>query len=210
MAKKKLQKQRTSLKFVLGKLDQILDQHKLMIKQSEDIARKEDAAIDEEKKVEQLEQRSLDEIKNLEKLEQEIKENVEMHPLKNVTFRDVARGAIGALVGIIVHNTIIYGPEFGASLDYLRASILFPLSFAVGATLIYATGFRKIKDKTIFYLLPIRAITIYIVAILVVILVFTLFNPEFGYDFGLSYKQVAAGSLSATVGAATADLIGRD
>ena len=87
--------------------------------------------------------------------------------------------------------------------------MLYLLSFIIGAVFLYVTGFRKIKDVKVLAFLPIRLIVLYITSILMAILVLYFFHPEFGNSFILSFKQVATVTLTAILGACTADLIGK-
>lgn len=192
------------------KLELVLKQQKQIIHEEKDIESDEKITEKEEEKIENLEEKSLSELEKLEKLEAEIKESVREHPLKRITYHDIARGSVGAFVGIVVHYTFTYGVEVANNLSVNRASFLFILTFIVGALFLYATGFRKVKDPNIVIFLPFRMITLYMVALVLTIVVLYLYYPTFGHDFWLSYKQVAAVNLSAVVGACTADLIGRD
>lgn len=203
-------KKKVSLTDIDKKLDLVLKQQKQVIKEEKDIEKEEAIAEKEEEKIESLEEKSLSEIEKLEKLEQEIKKSVSEHPLKRITYRDIARGTVGAFIGIVVHYTFTYGVEIAKDLTVSRASLIFILSFLVGSVFLYATGFRKINDPNIVIFLPIRMIILYITALVLTIFVLYLYYPNFGHDFWLSYKQVAAVNLSAVVGACTADLIGRD
>ena len=74
----------------------------------------------------------------------------------------------------------------------------------------YATGFRKIKDPKILMFLPIRLIVLYLTAIVMSVLVLLFFNAGFGNNFEDAFKQVSTVTLTAIIGACTADLIGKE
>jgi uncharacterized membrane protein len=203
-------KKKVSLSDIDRKLELVLKQQKQIIHEEKDIEKEEMLTEKEEGKIENLEEKSLNELEKLEKLEGEIKDSVREHPLKRITYHDIARGSVGAFVGIVVHYTFTYGVAVSEDLTVTRASLIFILSFVVGLIFLYATGFRKIKDPNVIIFLPMRMITLYTVALALTIIVLYLYYPTFGHDFWLAYKQVAAVNLSAVVGACTADLIGRD
>lgn len=192
------------------KLELILKQQKLIIFKENDIEKEESLTEKEEEKIENLEEKSISELEKLEKLEEEIKDSVKEHPLKRITYHDIARGSVGAFVGIVVHYTFTYGVEIADNLSVNRASFLFILTFIIGAVFLYATGFRKVRDPNMIIFLPLRMIILYTLALTLTVVVLYLYYPTFGHDFWLAYKQVSAVNLSAVVGACTADLIGRD
>ena len=74
----------------------------------------------------------------------------------------------------------------------------------------YETGYREIKEKRFLGILPKRATAIYITSIVMIPIIFFLFNQlNFSNPVGM-YKEIAVTSVLAAVGAGTADLIGRD
>lgn len=163
----------------------------------------------EETKVEAEEEEEIKELKKLEKIELKIKEKIEPHPLKKITYKDIAKGALGAFIGVVAHYTFIYGIHVAEQIDILRATILFPLAYFIGGVFLYATGFRKVSTKMLWFL-PIRLTVLYIISIIMAIAVLYLFQPEFTHNFWEGYKQVAAVTLTALIGACTADLIGKE
>jgi len=160
-------------------------------------------------KIETEERTELAELKKLEELEAQIKTSVEPHPLKKITYKDVAKGALGAFIGVVAHYTFIYGIHVAAELDMVRATLLFPLSYVLGGVFLYVTGFRKVSRKMLWFL-PVRLTVLYAISLLMAIGVLYLFHPEFAHSFADSYKQVAAVTLTALIGACTADLIGQE
>jgi len=149
-------------------------------------------------------------LKELEAFEKEIKEQVGAHPLRRITYKDIAKGSIGALVGVAAHYSFVYGVKVAAEIDVVRATLLFPISYALGGVFMYLTGFRKIKDPKLLSFLPVRLTILYFTAVITSMLVLLLFNPEFLHNFWDSYKQVATVTLTAVIGACTADLIGKE
>jgi len=222
MAKKKAAKEssktpRSGLGEINRKLDLILKEQKKTEKKEEEIEREEErlekeegAELGEEKKIEKLEEKEVSELEKLEKMEEEIKKRVAPHPLKRITLQDLARGSVGALFGAVAHYTFIYGIEVAEKITFARAIFLFAFSFFIGAVFLYATGFRKIKDPKVLMFLPVRLFVLYLTAIVMSILVLLFFQPAFGHTFEEAFKQVSTVTLTAIIGACTADLIGKD
>jgi len=214
--KTKVKKIRSSTKkktSVNNKLDRILAAEGQLLKEENRIEKEEQSIETEEKAVDKIEatiQKEESDIEKLEKMEEEIKTEVGGHPLANVTFKDIAKGMIGAFIGLAIHYTFVYGVEIAQNLTMTRATIMFPLTFLVGLLFIYATGFRKIQDKKILIYMPLRLFVLYACSLIVSILVLYLFYPTFGNSFEESYKMVAGVMLAAVVGACTADLLGKE
>lgn len=194
---------RVTLDSVNRKLDRILKYHKTLEKTTKEISEDEAEEL-------QREEQTLEELKKLEALEREVAEQVKTHPLKKITYKDVARGMVGAFFGAVAHYTFVYGIKVAHDITIVRATILFPLSFIIGAIFLYVAGFRKIQDKKIMWFLPVRLLVLYATALVTSVIVLYLFNPEFGVNFIESYKQVATVSLSAIIGATAADLLGKE
>ncbi len=194
---------RVSLEEVSDKLDKLLAaQKKLLAKEVE--AEKEEELVEREEKEE------LKELKELETFEKEIVKEVGAHPLRRLTYKDIAKGSIGAFIGVTAHYTFVYSIKVAAEINVVRATLLFPISYALGAVFMYLTGFRKIKDPKLLSFLPVRLTVLYLVAIVTGILTLWLFNPEFFYDPLFTYKQIATVTLTAVIGACTADLVGKE
>ncbi|MBW3002581.1 DUF2391 family protein [Candidatus Woesearchaeota archaeon] len=150
------------------------------------------------------------ELQKLEEIEKKIKEKSESHPLKKITYHDIAKGALGAFIGIVAHYTVIYGIHIAEELTVPRATLLFVLSYIIGGIFLYATGFRKVSPRMMWFL-PVRLTTLYGISLIMSVAVLYLFFPEFLHHFFWEgYKQVAAVTLTALIGACTADLIGKE
>jgi len=180
----------------------------------EDINKKIDAlnrkiekiATQETKELKEEEQ----ELKKLEIIEKKIKQKVEAHPLKKITYHDIAKGALGAFIGIVAHYTVIYGVHIAEEITVTRATLLFFLAYALGGVFLYATGFRKVSTRLMWFL-PVRLTVLYIISLFMAVAVLYLFFPDFTHHFFWEgYKQVAAVTLTALIGACTADLIGKE
>lgn len=182
------------------KLNKILKNQKLILEE-------EAEELKEEKKIESEEE---EELRKLKAIHAEITEELGAHPLTKITIRDIAKGAIGSFIGVVAHFTFFYGIEVAEWLSMARATALFPISFAIGGIFMYATGFRKIKDKKILSFLPVRLVVLYLVSLIVSMLVLAFFSPEFSHGFEIAYKQLSTVTLIAVVGACTADLIGKE
>lgn len=151
------------------------------------------------------------EITKLNELENELKKEVkEQHPLTKITYNDITKGSLGAIVGIVLHYTILKGVELAQALDMARAIIIYPISFIIGLVFLYVTGFRKVKQRKVMLFLPVRITVLYTVAIAITVAMLYLLNPAFGQSLSESFKMVAAVSLPAVIGACTADVLGRE
>ena len=174
------------------------------------LLRRQQKLFSEEKEVDAEEHKELDQLRKLEAVEQQVVQELGEHPLTKITIRDIARGTIGAFIGVVAHFTFFYGIEVAEWLSITRATLLYPLSFMVGGIFMYATGFRKINDKRVLAFLPTRLIVLYAVALIVSALVLFFFSPEFTRHLDVAYKQLATVTLIAIMGACTADLIGKE
>ena len=172
-------------------------------KTEEEIKKKEAEIIKEEKEVEK-------ETEKVEKLEKEIKREVQERPLTKFSMKDVNKGIIGAFIGVVAHFAFIYGKEIAKDISTTRATILIIFSYVLIIILMYETGYRNIKEKRLLLILPRRATAIFITSILIILVIFFLFNQINLTDLTGLYKQIAVTSVLASLGAGTADLIGRD
>ena len=214
MAKKKAISKKAdhkpSLSSISKKLDLILDEQKKLEREEKEVEALEKEELTEEESVEKEEEKGLSELEKLQNLEQEVKKQVIPHPLKTITYKDIARGSIGALFGAFADYTFLYSIEVAKSITLVRAIFVFILSLIIGGIFLYATGFRKIKDPKIVIYLPIRLIVLYVTSIAISIIVLWFFVPSFGATFESGFKQVSTTTLLAMIGACTADLLGRN
>lgn len=213
MAKKKVKKagsKSASLSQINKKLDLILSEQKNLEKEERKVESLEKEELAEEAEVEKEEEKELSELQKLERLEETVRKEVVPHPLKTITYKDLARGSIGALFGSVAHYTFLYGIEVAEKITFFKAILLFVLSLAVGGLFLYATGFRKIKDPKLIILFPIRLILLYAISIIMSSVVLWFFEPTFGHSFDESFKQLSTTTLLAIIGACTADLLGRE
>ena len=169
----------------------------------EEIEKKEAELITEEKKVEK-------EAEKVEALEKEIKKEVTTKPLSKLTMRDINKGIIGAFIGVVAHFAFIYGRQIAKDLTTARAVVLIVFSYVLIVVLMYETGYREVKEKRILGIFPKRATAIYITSIIVIPIIFFLFNQLNLADPVDLFKQIAVSSVFASIGAGTADLIGKN
>src|SRR3989344_5653714 len=171
-----------------SKLDQINKKLDKLIRIESD--QSEDQEEDSEK-IENLEKKQ---IKELEELEENLIKEIGDHPIRKITQKDIAKGVIGAFVAEILSLT--------------RISFMYIVSFFIGAIFLYATGFRKVKQIRVLKFLPLRVTVIYMVSLITISLVLTLFNQYNSIEE--LYRQVGVLSLPAIIGASAADLIGEN
>ena len=172
-------------------------------KKEEEIEKNEIEIMTEEKKLEK-------ETEKVEKIEKQIKREVEEKPLTKLSMKDINKGIIGAFVGVVAHFAFIYGRELAKDISTTRATVLLVASYLVIIILMYETGYRQIKEKRLLLILPRRATAIYITSLIMIVVIFFLFNLiDLSKPLDL-YKQIAVTSVLSSMGAGTADLIGRD
>lgn len=172
-------------------------------KKEMEIEKKEAEIIDEEKKIEE-------EAERIEKMEMDIKKEVTARPLTRFNMKDLNKGIIGAFIGVVAHFAFVYGKEIAKSISTTRATVLIIFSYLLIIILMYETGYREIKEKRLLGILPKRATAIYLTSIVIILVIFLLFNQINLSDITGTYKQIAVTSVLAALGAGTADLIGRD
>ncbi|MBI3035815.1 DUF2391 family protein [Candidatus Woesearchaeota archaeon] len=172
-------------------------------RKEEDIEKKETQIITEEKKIEK-------ETENVQKIEKEIKKEVTIKPLRAIGIKDLSKGIIGAFIGVVAHFAFIYGKQIASDITAVRATILFTFSYLLIIILMYETGYREIKEKRLLGILPKRATAIYFTSLVMIPIIFFLFNQLNLSNLTELYKQIAVTSVLSSVGAGTADLIGRD
>lgn len=172
-------------------------------KKEEEIEEKEAEIIGEEKRIER-------ETEKVEKLERDIKREVTARPLTKFSMKDLNKGIIGAFIGVVAHFAFIYGKEIAKDISTTRATILIIFSYLLIIILMYETGYREIKEKRLLGILPKRATAIYLTSVVIILVIFLLFNQINLSDITGTYKQIAVTLILASLGAGTADLIGRD
>jgi uncharacterized membrane protein len=190
---------------VNDKLDLIIRNERKILKNQKKIVLEEQEQSEDQENLEDLEKKQLQELDDLEK---QIYDQVGKHPLTKITIRDFFKGMVGAFVGIISHFAFSKGVEIAMKISNFQAGMLYLVSFIIGAVLLYATGFRRIKQVKFFSFMPVRILVLYSVAILTVTAVLTIFKQY--HSLNELYKQVAVVSLPAIIGAGAADLIGRE
>src|SRR3989338_2919061 len=197
------------MKDALRELDILAEEKKVedkvegLEKKEEKMEKKELAIMAEEKKIEK-------ETEKVEKMEKEIKREVTTKPLSTITIKDLSKGVIGAFIGVVAHFAFIYGKQIASDITMTRASTLLAFSYVLIIILMYETGYREIKEKKILGILPKRATAIYLTSLIMIPIIFFLFNQLNLSNLTELYKQIAVTSVLASVGAGTADLIGRD
>ena len=172
-------------------------------KKEEEIVKKEIAIMAEEKKIEK-------QAEKVQKMEKEIKKEVTTKPLGAISIKDLSKGVVGAFIGVVAHFAFIYGKQIASDISLTRASVLMAFSYVLIIILMYETGYREIKEKRLLGILPKRATVIYITSLVMIPVIFFMFNQLNSSNMAELYKQIAVTSVLASVGAGTADLIGRD
>ena len=196
---KKLDKILENQEKILGEEKEILEKEKILEEMEEKDLKRDKDIMKSEKEA----------LQELEKLEQKLKERTQS-PLKSVTKKDVAKGVVGAFVGVVGHYAFLKGKEFAQSLNFWNATILYLVSIAMLIIILYYTGFRTVERKTLIKFLPTRVLILYLTAIFTILVIYLFFGIlKFSLSFIELYKLVGANIVLATLGAGTADLIGR-
>lgn len=182
---------------------EILAEEKKVEAKVDGIEKKEETIISEEKKIEK-------ETEKVEKIEKEIKKEVTPKPLRTIGIKDLSKGIVGAFIGVVAHFAFIYGKQIASNITIARATILLVFSYVLIIILMYETGYREIKEKRLLGILPKRATVIYLTSLVMIPVIFFLFNQLNLSNLTELYKQIAVTSVLASVGAGTADLIGKD
>ena len=185
----------------------ILSNEKKILGEEEKIEEMEREELKEDRKQEQTEEETLNE---LAKLEKELKKNIES-PLKKVTKRDMFKGFIGAFIGVMGHFAFSKAADIAKGLSALNATVLYIVAFFIIVVMLYYTGFRNIEKHIVIKFMPLRALVLYSVSVVTVFIVYLLFG-KLALDDPISkiYIYVGASIILATMGAGTADLIGRN
>lgn len=203
---------------ILKKLNQIELTQKKISKEEEQLIAEEEEMLSLEKKeiveesvIEKKEDEEIDELKKIEALEQNIKKGMKDSPLKRITYRDITKGIIGAFFGVVGHFAFAKGPELAEKFSFFRSTLLFVVSFVIILLFLYFSGFKNVKDKLFLRFFPLRAFVIYFSSIITIIVVLLLYGKiYFHMPFEQIYNTIAAISILAVLGAATADLIGKN
>jgi uncharacterized membrane protein len=211
-AKKRAAPKRSDLAIVRSMLEEIRAGQQELLRQNKSL-------LGEERKIERQEERSavkeereLSDLDKLEHLENQLAEDVRVKPLAKITRHDFSRAVVGAFFGVVGHFAFFYSTEI-AELEHFtmaRASALFGVSLVLAVVFLYFTGFRKV-DKAALKYMPLRVLVLYVTSIAVVVFVLMIFgfiNEQTSFDH--VYKTIASTSLLAVLGAAAADLIGRE
>lgn len=197
-----------SLKSALHDLEVLSEEKKVehkvdeIEKKAEQIEQKEAQIAKEEKKLEK-------ETQKVEGIERKIEKEISQKPLTSFNFRDLNKGIVGAFIGVVAHFGFIYGSVLADKITTARASLLLLFSYLLIVVLMYETGYREIKEKRLLGILPKRATFIFLTSIFVVAAIFFLFNMVDLKDPIGFFKQIAVTSVLASLGAGTADLLGK-
>ena len=190
---------------ILGEEKRIegLEQEELALEQEEIDMEKKDLAGD--LKIEKSEEDILHEMELIEKDLDASKEKI----LKKITKKDIAKGFVGAFIGITGHFVFLEAAHYSHEINVYRASIFYAVALFIIVTMLYFTGFRSVEKHFVMKFMPIRALLLYGVSILAVLIVNLIFGQiSLPLEFVEIYKLVGASMILAVIGAGTADLIG--
>jgi len=190
-------------KKLLEKENKVEDEESAILKEERLELKEENEDFKENLKEENL-------IEDLEKLDERILKNINSK-VRKITKKDVFKGFIGAFVGVVSHFSFMEAFHIAPHLDILQSTFLYVLSFLIIVIMLYYTGFKDVKKKLLFNLFPLRATLLFVISIVTIIFVYFIFgNLETPITFINLYDSVAPSMILATIGAGTADLIGRN
>jgi len=196
---KKVTKKKVSKKSSLKKIDKKLDK----------ILRYEKEQNKSDDTIERLGKKQLKQDEGFEEDIEKIKKNLQGSTLRKITTKDFGKALIGAFIGVVSHFAFLEGAHLSENLSAGRATIILITAYVLGMVFIYAAGFRKVKQIKILSFVPMRITLIYVVSLSVVFFVLFLFGLTENASAIEIYKQVAAVSIPAIIGASAADLIGK-
>ncbi len=189
------------------------------------MARKKNKKSDAEiKKLEKLEEEQIGELKKvrgeelkvekeLSQFEKEIrglKKEIKPEVEEKISFKDFARGIVGSIFGMSIMGWHEGVREAALGMSSLNVVLIIFLTVLAGASVLYFSQYRRIKERWIVQqLLPKRFIIFYILALVVVFFVYTVFNI---IQLGVTppkdiIRLVLVIGFPATIGASTADII---
>lgn len=195
------------------------DKLDLVLKNQEKILSNEKKILKEEYKLEALEHEELlkedlnqkteeEALAELQKLEKDLNKKLSS-PINKVTKRDMFKGFIGAFVGIMGHFAFSKASDIATNLTWQRSTILYIIAFIMITIMLYYTGFRNVQKHLVLRFMPLRAMILYGVSIMAILIVNLLFGKfHYPYHFLEIYNIVGATIILAVLGAGTADLIG--
>ena len=188
---------------------EILAEEKKVEHKVEDVEKKENEIEKQEVVIAKQERILEKEAEKIENAEKKIAREVQPRALSAFTSKDLNKGIIGAFIGVIAHFGFVYGKAIATYITTARATLLLIFSYLLIIILMYETGYREIKEKRLLGILPKRATIIYATSLVVVVIIFFLFNMiDLSKPLDL-YKQIAVTSILASAGAGTADLLGK-
>jgi len=204
---------------ILKNEEQILENESKILQTESNIEKLETEEIILEKEAIKLEKKDLYEDSKTEKTEEEILAEVEklevelekskLKTLKKITKRDLLKGFVGAFFGIMGHFAFYKGYDISQGLTITKTIILYIVAFVIISLMLYSTGFRKVEKQIVLKIMPLRAIVLYLVSIVTIILVNLMYGKiHFPLEFLEIFKLVGASIILAVIGAGTADLIG--
>ena len=197
----------SEIKKINIKLDKILKNQQKILREEKVLEELERKELNQEDTIISSEKEAL---RELEKIGENLKKNISS-PLRTITKKDIAKGIIGAFIGIVGHYAFLKGKDFAESLTFSTATGLYIISFLMLVLMLYYTGFRTIEKKIIVKFLPMRATILYLTAIGTIFFVYVIFGIlEMPLSFEQIYKLIGANIILASLGSGTADLIGGD
>ena len=192
-------------------IEEVLSNQKEILENQKKIIKKEEKLEDIEKKLKKDEKEDKKLLKELEKVELHIKNDLNS-TLTKVTKRDLFKGFIGATIGVLGHFAFYKGYEISQVLSVFQATILFFSAFILLNIILFYAGFRNIEKTYILKFMPLRSLTLFGISIFSIIVINSLFGILNIFTDSLKdiYILISTNLIIAVIGAATADLIGKN
>ncbi|HIJ98479.1 TPA: DUF2391 family protein [archaeon] len=179
-------------------------------KELEEIKKLEQEQLKELKRVKGEEKHVETELGKFEKEIESLKKEIKPEVTEKFTYKDIARGIVGAIFGMSIMGWHEGVRNAAINMPSINVALIVLLTIIAGASVLYFSQYRRIKEKWIIHqLLPKRFLIFYILSLLIVFFIYTLFNI---IQLGVTpskeiIRLVLVIGLPAVIGASAADII---
>ncbi len=170
----------------------------------------EEQQLAELKKVKTEEKHVEAELGKFEKELESIKKEVRPEAVEKFTYKDIARGIVGAIFGMSIMGWHEGVRDAALAMPSINLILIVLLTIVAGSSVLYFSQYRRIKEKWIInQLLPKRFLIFYILSLAIVFFIYAVFNIV---QIGVTppkdiIRLVLVMGLPAMIGAGTADII---
>ncbi len=179
-------------------------------KELEEIKKLEKVQLKELKRVKVEEAHVESELGKFEKEIESLKKEIKPGAIEKFTYKDIARGIVGAIFGMSIMGWHEGVRNAAVTMPSLNVALIVLLTIIAGASVLYFSQYRRIKEKWIIHqLLPKRFLVFYALSLFIVFFIYVLFNIiKLGATpTNESIRLVLVIGLPAMIGASAADII---